>query len=80
MGPIVDRSQEHLVPADRAVVHLRRRLLDSVRRVEEGGDPIGLSVSDYSKVAPLIDTTVPRSARWQDLLPDNAVPTRVAAE
>jgi phthalate 4,5-dioxygenase oxygenase subunit len=80
MGPIVDRSREHLVPADRAVVHLRRRLLESVRRVEAGGDPIGISITDYSKVAPLIDTTLPTSARWQDLLPHNAVQAEIAAE
>ena len=71
MGPVVDRTKEHLVPADRAVVHLRARLLESIRRVEEGGDPIGLHVRDYSDVHALIDTTVGTSDRWSNLLPGN---------
>src|SRR4029453_8631878 len=30
MGPIVDRSREHLGPADRAVIQARRLLLEAV--------------------------------------------------
>lgn len=71
MGPIVDRTKEHIVPADRAVVHLRARLLESIRLVEEGGDPIGLHVEDFSSVRSLIDTTIAKADRWQKLLPGN---------
>jgi phthalate 4,5-dioxygenase len=71
MGPIVDRTKEHMVPADRAVVHLRARLLESIRRVEEGGDPVGVHVQDYSGVRSLIDTTVRKNESWQRLLPGN---------
>lgn len=35
MGPIVDRSKEFLVAADKAVVPLRERLLKCVRRPED---------------------------------------------
>jgi phthalate 4,5-dioxygenase len=45
MGPVVDRPKEYLVAADQAVVYLRRRLLESVRRVEGDGDPIGVSIA-----------------------------------
>ena len=69
MGPIVDRTKEYLVPADRAVVYLRRRLLESVRRAEAGGDPIGVSISDYTHVAALVDTIIDKTARWQDVTP-----------
>ena len=41
MGPIFDRTQEHLVAADQAVVRLRRRLLDCVKMVEAGEEPLG---------------------------------------
>ena len=41
MGPIFDRTQEHLVAADQAVVRLRRRLLDCVKLVENGEEPLG---------------------------------------
>src|SRR5919109_3078571 len=36
MGAIVDRSREHLGPADRAVIQARRLLLEAVRAVERG--------------------------------------------
>jgi phthalate 4,5-dioxygenase len=71
MGPIVERDKERLVPADAAVVRLRQRLLESVRRHEAGHDPFGLSIEDYSKVRSLADTNVPAGERWQDLLPNN---------
>ena len=44
MGPILDSTKEHMVAADRAVIHLRLRLLQSVRRHEDGEQPIGLGV------------------------------------
>lgn len=71
MGAIVDRSKEYLVPSDEAVIRLRRRLLESVRRNEAGEDPIGLDIEDYSKVAAVADTVIAKGARWQDLAPDN---------
>jgi phthalate 4,5-dioxygenase len=36
MGPIADRSREHLGAADAALLAARRRLLDSARRLERG--------------------------------------------
>ena len=71
MGPIVERHKEVLVAADKAVVRLRERLLESVRRHEAGGAPGGLDIADYSRVRSLPDTTIPVGERWQDHLPDN---------
>jgi phenylpropionate dioxygenase-like ring-hydroxylating dioxygenase large terminal subunit len=65
-GAIVDRSREHLVPADQAVMRCRTQLLDSARRVAEGGDPIGVD-ADVSTIR-AIDATVPGNVRWQDLV------------
>ena len=73
MGPVVDRTKETLVAADRAVVHLRRRLLESVRRHEAGEQPIGLDVVDLTSVEALCDTVVPVADDWQALLPGNMV-------
>lgn len=80
MGPIFDRSKEHLVPADGAVVHLRRILLDAARRVA-GGEAL-LPLPDVSKVVAVADTEIPQGERWQDLAPHNiADPQRqIAAE
>jgi phthalate 4,5-dioxygenase oxygenase subunit len=71
MGPIVDRTKEHVVAADRAVLHLRARLLESVRRHEDGLDPIGLDIVDYTRVRSLPDTTIPVDEAWQSLVPGN---------
>ena len=71
MTPIVDRTQEYLVPSDEAVIRLRRRLLESVAMNEAGEDPLGLHVTDYSDVVAVPDTIIPQSGRWQDLVPGN---------
>lgn len=66
-GAFYDRSKEHLVPADRAVVRVRRVLLDSVQRVKDKLVPIGVG-ADLTTVgacdAPLAD-----GERWQTLMP-----------
>jgi phthalate 4,5-dioxygenase oxygenase subunit len=70
MGAILDRTKEHMVAADRAVIHLRLRLLQSVRCHEEGGDPVGYGV-DLSGVRALPDTVTAVSDDWQQLVPAN---------
>jgi phthalate 4,5-dioxygenase len=47
MGPIVDRTKEHLGSTDRAIVAMRRLLLEAVRVVEAGGAPKGVDPSTY---------------------------------
>jgi hypothetical protein len=37
MGPIYDRTQEHLGTTDAMVIHVRRRLLDAARALREQG-------------------------------------------
>jgi len=71
MGAIVERQKEVLVAADAAVVRLRERLLDNLRRFQAGEEPLGLSIADYSRVRSLPDTNVPEDERWQDLLVHN---------
>jgi phthalate 4,5-dioxygenase oxygenase subunit len=41
MGPVVDRSQEHLGMSDIAIIRMRRRMLESLRRLEAGEPLIG---------------------------------------
>jgi phenylpropionate dioxygenase-like ring-hydroxylating dioxygenase large terminal subunit len=48
MGPIVDRSKEHLGPADRAIIVARQQLLQAVKAHQEGGAPLGLAPSYYT--------------------------------
>ena len=52
MGPITDRTQEHLASSDRAIVFLRRLLLDAVAAVERGEAPPGVNPLDHRDVRP----------------------------
>jgi phthalate 4,5-dioxygenase oxygenase subunit len=76
MGPIYDRSTEHLIASDIAVVSFRRRLFDSVDRMEAGGDPVG-SALDMSLVSS-IDAPAP-DGHWRDLIPSHRVPDMAPA-
>jgi phenylpropionate dioxygenase-like ring-hydroxylating dioxygenase large terminal subunit len=64
MGPIVDRSREHLGPADRAIIQARRLLLEAVRVVGEGGVPRGLEPT-YAKLA-AAEAVLPRGVDWRE--------------
>ena len=53
MGPIVDRSKEHLGTTDRAVILLRQLLLEAVKTVQAGGAPRGVDPETYRTVRAL---------------------------
>lgn len=79
MGSIYDRTREHLVPADLAIVRARRILLDNVRKVQRGEAPIGVDI-DYSKLSSF-DGTLPTVKHWRDLVPGHfAAADSAAAE
>ena len=50
MGPIVDRSQEHLGSTDRAIMQMRRMLLEAIGDVEAGQKPKGADTASYAQV------------------------------
>ena len=66
MGRIVDRTKEHLGPADRAVIQARRLLLQATRTVESGGMPLGVE-STYYTLRPA-EAIVARDTDWRTLL------------
>ena len=47
MGPIVDRTREHLGSADVAIIHVRRRLLAVLRAFETEGAPAAAAPNAY---------------------------------
>ena len=47
MGPIVDRTKEHLGPADQAIIVGRKVLLEAITTVQNGGTPPGTDTSYY---------------------------------
>ncbi len=52
MGPIVDRSQENLGTSDKAIVQMRRLLLEGVQEVADGKTPRGVDPKTHSGVRP----------------------------
>ena len=63
MGRIVDRSREHLGPADKAIIQARKKLREAVRVVEAGGTPDGLGTTYYDIRAE--EGILPRGADWR---------------
>lgn len=72
MGPIADRSKEHLCHTDLAVTAARKRLLDAVRTVRKGGTPPGADSSYYHLRA--IERLLPSDAYWLAALKDEMFP------
>ena len=70
MGSIVDRSREHLGPADRAVIQARRLLLQAIKTVEAGGTPPGVEPTYYT-LRPA-EAVLPRDTDWRTLLAPEA--------
>lgn len=64
MGPIVDRSIEHLLNNDLAIVKIRRLLLETLKELEGGGVPPGLNPASHRVRSTRY--TAPRSAKFVD--------------
>ncbi|MTD57042.1 Rieske 2Fe-2S domain-containing protein [Amycolatopsis pithecellobii] len=67
MGPIFDRSKEHLATSDMAVIRMRRLLMQSLREFEAGAAPIGLrNPIPYASIRGE-ERTIPLSQAWQSV-------------
>jgi len=66
MGRIVDRSKEHLGPADKAIIQARRLLIEAVKTVQAGGTPRGVDATYYTLRA--AEGVIPREADWHEIL------------
>jgi phthalate 4,5-dioxygenase oxygenase subunit len=65
MGPLYDRTREHLGASDVAVIRMRRLMLDSVRRFQAGGAPLGLEHPfPYARLA-AEERIIPIDTPWQ---------------
>jgi phthalate 4,5-dioxygenase len=68
-GPMYDRAKEHLVPADLAIIRLRRLFADSIRLLEAGHDPVGRGEGcDFTQVV-AASQIIDGSQDWRDLVP-----------
>ncbi len=66
MGPIIDRTKEHLGQADRAVIITRKLLQEAVETVRDGGNPAGASDAFYDLRAH--DEVLPAEVDWRQVL------------
>jgi phthalate 4,5-dioxygenase oxygenase subunit len=82
MGPVFDRSIEHLVPADRAVNSLRKLLLQAAERLEKGGTlTLPEDLTDVG--APDVFLRKAERSKWRELAPNHwktSVDARVSFE
>jgi hypothetical protein len=65
MGPIVDRSREHLGSTDKAIIQFRKCLLDTVHDLQNGIDPPGSDSNTYRAVR-AADVIISNDLRWQE--------------
>jgi phthalate 4,5-dioxygenase len=64
MGPIADRTQEHLGPADNVIIRVRRRLIDAARALRDKGvTPPGVDCPDHYSVRP-VGMVLPDGIDW----------------
>jgi hypothetical protein len=66
MGRVVDRTREHLGPADKAIIAARKLLQEAVRTVADGGDPPGVAPTYYDLRA--ADQVLSSTADWREAL------------
>jgi phthalate 4,5-dioxygenase oxygenase subunit len=67
MGPICDRSKEFLGTSDKAIVAMRRILLDAVAVNEKGGTPRAIDPATYRNVR-AYDRVVPHGQEWKTVM------------
>jgi nitrite reductase/ring-hydroxylating ferredoxin subunit len=69
MGPITDRTQEHLGECDAQILAMREFLLRSVRAVQRGEDPAGLAWdaahNTFGDIF-IVNALLPLDAKWND--------------
>jgi phenylpropionate dioxygenase-like ring-hydroxylating dioxygenase large terminal subunit len=69
MGPILDRTKEHLSSGDAAVVHARRRLLEALTAADAGERPPGSAVATSPVRLPNArEAVLDDGDRWQDVV------------
>jgi phthalate 4,5-dioxygenase oxygenase subunit len=72
MGPICDRSKEHLGTTDRAVIVTRQLLLEAIEDVQAGRTPRGVD-PQTTRGARATDMLVPKDIDWRESLKEELV-------
>jgi len=69
MGPIYDRTKEHLGTTDVAVIAARRLLLDAARDVQGGREPLGADGGSSDRIRPA-ERVIPDDVPWHGAIAD----------
>jgi len=72
MGPICDRSKEFLGSSDKAIIGMRRLLLEAIAVNEKGGVPRALDPGTYRTVR-AYDRVIPANADWHKAMEKDLV-------
>jgi len=67
MGTIVDRTQEHLGTSDIAIIRMRKRMLEALRRSEAGEPPMGYEPGIDFEHLSAGQEVVPIDTPWQNV-------------
>ena len=73
MGPVVDRTREHLLPGDAAIVKLRQLLLNAIRDHQNGKEIPGMKPQSYCVRS--LRCELPRDADMSQLITQLVKPT-----
>jgi phthalate 4,5-dioxygenase len=69
MGPLVDRTKEHLASSDVAVAHARRVLLDALRAERAGELPPGSArMPGGVRMPNAVEAIIESGGRWEDVV------------
>jgi nitrite reductase/ring-hydroxylating ferredoxin subunit len=66
MGPIIDRTQEHLGSVDALIIQMRRRLMQSARSLLEGESPAEVDDPQYAQLRAL-QMILPKDRDWMEV-------------
>jgi phenylpropionate dioxygenase-like ring-hydroxylating dioxygenase large terminal subunit len=72
MGPVVDRTQEHLGTSDLAIIKMRRVLLDSIKANQAGSVPPGMG-SKYPRIRP-VERILSNDVPWREEMKPHMYP------
>jgi hypothetical protein len=64
MGAIVDRTKEHVGTTDRAIILLRKMLLEALATMEKGGTLPGTDPATYRHLR-AVDRKIPKGTSWK---------------
>jgi phthalate 4,5-dioxygenase oxygenase subunit len=68
MGPISDRSKEHVGTSDVAVVAFRRLMVEAAREIAAGGPAIGTTAPHVAHATiSSFEGVVPKTTNWRTL-------------